>query len=259
MKDKETERVGEIRMMNNGHQAKIIKYYKSSHIEVEILDTGEIVKTTYNIFKRGLIKSHLSPTVYGVGISEGCKVTDTDGKMLKSYIEWRNILCRCYDNNFLTKYPTYVGCEVCEEWKYYSNFKKWHEENYYEIDGQTMHLDKDILSKGNKVYSPKTCCYVPSEINTMFTKSNKARGKYPIGVTFNKSGIKNYHARLSILDEEGKKKRISLGMYLTPEEAFYSYKVAKENYIKEKADKFKGLIPNELYEAMYLWEVNIDD
>lgn len=57
--------------------------------------------------------------------------------------------------------PTYEGCTVCDEWLYFSNFKKWFDENY--IEG--FQLDKDIIIRGNKVYSPQTCCFVPKEIN----------------------------------------------------------------------------------------------
>ena len=259
MKNKSLERVGEIRIMNDGHKAEIIEYFKHSDIKVKILDTGEIIETNYAIFKKGLIKSHYSPTLYGVGISGCGETTDSNGNLLKSYMCWNNMMERCYSNKFQIKHPSYADCKVCEEWKYYLNFKKWYEENYYEIEGQIMHLDKDILAKGNKIYSPETCCFVPSEINVMFTKSDKSRGKYPIGVTFIKKGIKNYQARLCTLDEDNKKRRISLGVFLTPEEAFYTYKIAKEKYVKEKADKFKELIPSKLYNAMYLWEVDIND
>ena len=31
-------------------------------------------------------------------------------------------------------------------------------------------LDKDILVKGNKIYSPETCCFVPQDVNILFTK-----------------------------------------------------------------------------------------
>ena len=57
-------------------------------------------------------------------------------------------------------------------------------------------LDKDILIKGNKIYSPDTCCFVPSEINNLFVGCNKSRGSLPIGVTFNKR-LKRYVAQIS--------------------------------------------------------------
>ena len=69
---------------------------------------------------------------------------------------------------------------------------KWIENNYYEIEGETMCLDKDILCKGNKIYSRDTCVFVPQRINSLFTKCDNARGDNPIGVEDLPSG--NYRA-----------------------------------------------------------------
>lgn len=51
-------------------------------------------------------------------------------------------------------------------------------------------LDKDILVKGNKIYSPETCCFVPQEINNLFTKRKSCRGTLPIGVKYIKENKK---------------------------------------------------------------------
>ena len=55
------------------------------------------------------------------------------------------------------------------------------------------------------------------------------------------------------------KKQNFLGYYNTPEEAFQAYKQFKENYIKQVADEYKELIPEKLYNAMYEYEVKIED
>ena len=65
-----------------------------------------------------------------------------------------------------------MDCSVYEGWHNFQNFAKWYEDNYYEIEEEQMHLDKDILVKGNKVYSPDTCVFVPETINGLFVKSN---------------------------------------------------------------------------------------
>ena len=64
---------------------------------------------------------------------------------------------------------------------------------------------------------------------------------------------------ISTLDKENNKKVIYLGTYNTIEEAFLAYKIFKENYIKQVADEYKDLIPQRLYEAMYKYEVEIND
>ena len=115
-----------------------------------------------------------------------------------------------------------------------------------------MCLDKDILVKGNKIYSPETCCFVPNEINVLFTKKEKDRGEYPIGVSI----ISNkYVARCGV----GNSKNKTIGSFKTPKEAFQAYKQYKEQYIKKVADKYKCQIPNNLYKAMYSYQVEITD
>ena len=49
-----------------------------------------------------------------------------------------------------------------------------------------MHLDKDILIKGNKIYSPQTCCFVPENLNSLITKNDSIRNNLPIGVSWDK-------------------------------------------------------------------------
>ena len=120
-----------------------------------------------------------------------------------------------------------------------------------------MCLDKDILYKGNKVYSRKTCIFVPQRINLLFTKCDNSRGKNPIGVHLNSSG--NYQASC----RNGYGKSINLGTYSSKEEAFNAYKNYKEKLIKEVIDSYKGIIPEPYYTrlktAMYNYEVEIDD
>ena len=134
---------------------------------------------------------------------------------------------------------------------------EWIEENYYEIPGEQMCLDKDILCKGNKVYSGETCIFVPQRINKLFTKSDRSRGKDPIGVTPRESG--NYQ----VFCNKGYGKNVCLGTYSTEEEAFQVYKQYKEKVIKEVIDSYKGKIPEPHYSrlktAMYNYEVEIYD
>ena len=168
------------------------------------------------------------------------------------------MLKRCYSKDYQNKKPTYIGCEVYNEWLNFQSFAKWFEENYYEIEGETIALDKDILVKNNKIYSPNTCVFVPERINTLFTKADKSRGKLPIGIVED-NRTHHFRARCSTLDKNGKIKRVELGSYKTHEEAFIHYKQFKEKYIKQVADEYKPYIPKELYEAMYKWEVEIND
>ena len=115
-----------------------------------------------------------------------------------------------------------------------------------------MELDKDTLVKGNKIYSPETCIFVPQRINYLFLNSGGSRGLLPLGVY---TVGKKYASRTS----KNGKRSVYLGSFDTPEEAFLAYKTAKEAYIKEVADEYKDKIPKKLYDALYAYTVEITD
>lgn len=95
--------------------------------------------------------------IFEVGYNEpieGQEVYETykNRKKTRSNILWNNILQRCYDPKLHTKEPTYIGTECYNEWLNYQAFAKWYENNFYEIEGEKMELDKDLLSKDGKIY-----------------------------------------------------------------------------------------------------------
>jgi len=161
---------------------------------------------------------------------------------------------RCYDLKFQEKEPTYKGCYVSDEWHNFQNFGGWYDENYYEVQDEKMTLDKDILIKGNKIYSSEVCIFVPKRINSLFVKIKATRGNLPIGVHFSDIRRK-YISQCNI----GNGKRVTVGSFDTPEEAFYAYKEFKENYIKQIAEEYKNKIPFKLYSAMLNYEIDITD
>lgn len=98
------------------------------------------------------------------------------------YRAWVDMLKRCYSPKLQEKYPTYKGCSVSEEWLTFSNFKRWMECQ----DFEGMQLDKDILFKGNKVYSAETCVFVTREVNLFTIDRGNYRGGWLVGVYWNK-------------------------------------------------------------------------
>jgi hypothetical protein len=166
--------------------------------------------------------------------------------------KWHSMINRCYNPKATSRRPTYQECSVCDEWLTFSNFKKWFEDptNGYQ---EGYHLDKDILVKGNCEYSPETCCFVPNEINVLLTKRQRQRGKYPIGVT--------YVRGLYIANVNMDSHQVRIGGYHSPEDAFQAYKIAKEQYIKELAEKYfqEGKITEKVYDALMKYEVEITD
>lgn len=252
------ERLGEIRRNKYGTPMKIIRYDNSKNIWIKFLDEYGIEKhTDYQSFERGNTLNPYNKTICGIGYIGKTSTIDSDGKHKKSYICWKSMFVRCYSEKKQKKHSSYKMCIVCKEWYNYANFEKWYNENYYEIEDKKIQLDKDILKKGNKEYSPETCMFVPQRINSLFTKCNNARGELPIGVTYNKK-MKKYEARLSMF-RNNKTITKYLGLFITPEEAFQIYKAAKEAYIKEVAEEYKNRIPEKLYDVLINYEVEWDD
>lgn len=253
------DRTGEKGVNTFGSEVIIVKYRMNRDIDVYFPEYDWIAKNRqYDNFKRGTIKCPYEKRYYGVGyIGEGEYKVLENGKATKCYNTWHDMLKRCYDEKFHEKYPTYKGCKACDEWQNFQNFAKWYYENYYEIEGEVMHLDKDILIKHNKIYSPETCIFVPQTINLLFTKSNKLRGKSLIGTT---PVNDKYVSQCNLINSEtGKSKQEYLGYYDTEEKGFEVYKHYKEKNIKEVADYFKGQIPEILYDTLYKYEVEITD
>ena len=253
------DRTGEERLNTFGSKMIIKKYRKAIDIDVYFPEYDWIFEhATYGKFKKGEIKCSYEPRTLGVGyLGEGKYKTRENGKVHKYYKIWHGMLTRCYDPKFHEKRPTYDGCKVEDYLLNFQHMCEWLENNYYEIPGEQMCLDKDILCKGNKIYSRETCIFVPKRINNLFVKSDNRRGDNPIGVSDLPSG--NYQVNCS----NGYGKLIPLGTYSTKEEAFQAYKEYKEKVIKETIDSYKGKIPEPFYsklrEVMYNYKVEIDD
>ena len=212
----------------------------------------------YDNFKNGKIKCPYEPRYCGKGyLGEGKYIVWKNGKSTDEFNMWYDMLQRCYDSKYHEKRSTYKDCTVEDYLLNFQHMAEWIAENYYEVPGEVMHLDKDILCKGNKIYSRETCIFVPQKINSLFVKCDKNRGENPIGVYPRESG--NYQAYCS----NGYGKQIKLGTYATKEEAFEVYKSYKEKIIKETIDSYEGKIPEPYYSrlktAMYNYEVEIDD
>ena len=231
----------------------VIEWIDKNHFKIKFEESGYETIVMRKELSNGRIRDIYTPYLYGIGYIGECNYHSNK----KIHQTWRGMLERCYDEKRRHKNPTYEDCYVCEEWYNFSNFSKWYEENYYECNDEKMCLDKDILIKGNKIYSPQTCIFVPYRINELFTKSNKTRGNLPIGVSWKKKNNK-FQVQCSIL-ENGKKTMKYLGLYIDLNEAFQIYKQFKENYIKQVADEYKPYIPKGLYDAMYKYEVEIND
>lgn len=187
---------------------------------------------------------------FGVGVNDsshaialelnGVRLTDT------IYVIWHSMIRRCYSPVYQAKNPTYKGCTVCDEWIYFTSFEKWAKNNY--SDGK--HLDKDILIRGNKVYSPDTCIFVDQRVNKLLNNHARKRGKYLQGVTIRKD-TRKFRAEISINGNT-----FYLGEYASEEEAHIVYRIEKANYIMEVAKTQKDKrVKSALIRASKEWSI----
>lgn len=255
------DRVGETILNTFGSTMVIVEYRNCMDIDVYFPKYDYIAEgVQYSNFKNGNVKCPYEPKVYNHGyIGEGKYKAKENGKGTKCYKAWHNMLERCYNPKYHEKNSTYKTCIISKEWLNFQNFGDWFDDNYYEIEGQRMDLDKDVLVKGNKIYSSDNCVFVPHNINTLFIKCDKRRGELPIGVCYDKRA-KKFITRCNVYDyKTNKNKTKYLGYYDTSQQAFEVYKQFKEDYIKEVADYYKDTIPKKLYDAMCNYEVDIND
>lgn len=201
---------------------------------------------------------HKSRTgVAGVGYNTSNIPTKVNGKHIPEYVLWREMLRRCYSESFQQKCPQYKGGSVCDRWHNFMNFyddiikMKGYE---YISEKRAVNLDKDIILKGNKVYSPELCRLVPQEINKLITNRKACRGDLPIGVTFSKSKGK-YVASLGFLKGE----KVKGNTFDTPNDAFLFYKNHKEAHIKKVVAEFKDRLDIDVFNALNNYEVSIND
>lgn len=251
-------RVGEEYYNKLGYHMVITKYISAADIEVTF-DNGYIVKTNFKMIKNGWVKNKIAPSVLDCGVIGGCKISNNK-KTTKEYRAWHGMLVRCFSSEYKTKKPTYKDVVCCKEWLNFEDFLLWvkNQENYsfFQENNINWQLDKDILIKGNKIYSPETCSIVPLRVNTLFVKSDSARGIYPIGVTYDKRW-NVFSSRCCGFDG----KRIKHSGFHNPLDAFLQYKKDKETVIKKVAEEeyAKKSISRKCYESMMKYQVEITD
>lgn len=218
-----------------------------------IFDDGFETSTNLANLQRGICKNRQFHKVWGVGICEkGKHIAQVDGKGTKLYDHWTAMLNRCYNPNS-SKYNAdrYLDVTVDERFHYFQDFAEWcinqvgHNEDFV--------LDKDLLSDGQRAYSPEHCVFVPNEINAAFNSAQKARGQWPIGVYYNKKACKF----IAQINEFGTRR--CLGRFSTPDDAFNVYKINKEKQLKELADLWKGKIDSRVLYILRNHEVKITD
>lgn len=189
----------------------------------------------------------------GIGLYERGRFTSwvdgRNGNNTTEYTLWVAMLQRCQPGGVIQKrQPTYIGCYVHPDFINFQWFAEWCQSQIgFGLKGWA--LDKDILIPGNKVYGPDTCCFVPKDLNSLFTHKRSTQGLYPTGVNYHKH-TNRFVAQISI----GGKKR-HLGLFETPEGAEAAYKIAKTDDVHRQAEIWKPQIDPRVYEAMLKYKI----
>lgn len=254
------QRVGEEKLNYQGFLMRIVIYNNSRDIIVEFQDDYRgRVHTNYVYFSQGKVRNPYAKCLYNVGITGNKYKTKINNELTKEYITWRSMLKRCFDSKYKQLHPTYLNATCCDEWLLFENFYEWlHIQPNFKkwFENDKWAIDKDILIKKNKKYSPSSCCLVPFSVNSLFVTNNSRRGNLPIGVE-----ICNNKYQAKCRNPFFKNKVDSIGVYDTAYEAFINYKRYKEDIIKQVAQKEynSGNISEKCYNAMMMYEVEITD
>ena len=172
---------------------------------------------------------------FGVGINDAHYTTQprVNGAILwdPSYSAWSGMIRRAYSPKFHETNQTYSDVTVCKEWHSFSAFRAWWLNNYRE----DYQCDKDLISVGNREYSPDSCIYVPLWLNSFLNGHGACRGDLPIGVSIHKkTGRYQSHCRNPITG-----KQHNLGLFNTPEAAYVAwrrYKLSLAEQLKPEID-----------------------
>lgn len=158
--------------------------------------------------------------VFGVGINDLpykiSEIVDGKQKLCPFYSTWKHVIERSFSEKRKVANVTYDGVSCTPEWILATTFKTWMESQIWE----GLHLDKDILKTGNKLYSPDTCVFVPQRLNKLLLLSSNDRGDYPVGASL-RSNPHNYNVKkpfVAQLTRDNGKVRC-LGYFYTAQEA----------------------------------------
>ena len=241
-------KVGDVFTNAQGCKAVVIAWNNHKSVLIEYLDEfAHRREVEARFLRRGSFRNPYFRGVCGVGyLGVGRFKSQNSKGNTREYQAWSDMLKRCYSPAMHDKYPTYRGCSVADEWCDFQNFANWlskHPSAY-----EDYQVDKDILFRGNKIYSPSNCCLVPHEINTMISTSGRTKEGFSQGVIARGS---SFRACFS-----GKGVGRWCGTYPSYGEALSAYKKAKEAYVKEIANKWRGRIDERVYDALMNWTVN---
>lgn len=243
-----TSMVGKRFESNKGDWCTVLEYINAHKVVIKFDGYEHYEKTvSAKALKEGSFRNNYRPTTQGLGyMGDGIYSWNGDEDVQKAYQVFTGMFSRCYDPYTQSKQPAYIGCSVDARWYDFQVFAKFYVESPFCSLG--YHLDKDLLIRGNRVYSPEACTLLPPEVNSALSSTPESASGLPLGVNKIDNG---YVARLNKMGQN----REYLGYYKTAEEAHKVYVKAKEDYIHSLAEKWHGKIEERAYQALMNWTV----
>ena len=173
--------IGETYITNEGYEIQIIDYIDRSNVLIKFIKfpNYQVWSTMQNI-RNGQIKNPYHKSVYNRGFyGVGRHKARNNNIKTEQYVKWFSMFDRCYNPKVHEKMPEYMDCEVSDEFCNFQNFAEWYDRKIY-TSNYKLELDKDLLVRWNKIYSPSTCCFIPKEINNNlnYTRDNKEYMNY---------------------------------------------------------------------------------
>jgi len=242
-------KVGDRFSTNEGGTVTVSEYINYRKILIKHNDVhSHKAYTDSSTLRLGQLRNPYKPSAYDLGyLGVGRFKSSFDGKTTNEYCIWRRMLERCLCPVYQNRCPSYIGCSVDSKWLNFQLFCEWlTNHSYY---GLGYDLDKDLLTKGNKIYSPEHCSLIPNEINVVIITGKVKSNDMPVGVRRSRRGL--FVAHLSI---DGS--YFHLGTFECPNEAHKAYVIAKEDYVKTKALEWRDRIAPNVFDALMNWTVN---
>lgn len=250
-------REGQKGKTTRGCEVIIIEYNDAYDMKIQFQDEHKaIIKSSYGDFLKGYMRNPYEIIAgnhgfIGEGVYKRSYNVNGNNVLYKDFQTWQGMHSRA--ENYSGHKPEYTDVKVCEEWYNFQNFAKWYHENYYEVKGDIMNLDKDIMQPNSRIYSPKTCCFLPRRLNEIFHNLNKIRSNgLPIGIEWakRKTSEDGYRVKVTYVDDTNHRKYIR--------KTFDCLEDAKEFYSKFKQEDtrriirpYKNIIPEHIYNALY--------
>ncbi len=252
---KPSTKVGDKFETNSGWRGQVVEYINAHKVKV-LWQDGSYSYETASYIRNGGIKPLYQPSVEGLGYFGYGKFVPASYKHkepwqqivdTKIYGHWVKLLDRLVDSDRPAN-RRYAECTLDPLWHNFQNFAAWAEKQPY-LHYADACLDKDLVVKGNKHYSPSTCCFIPNDINVFLSSHYEKVSGLPEGVNVIHPKTANskvgYVARCHFLS-----KREYLGYFDCPYQAGEVYYKRKLEAAEALAMKYKPLIREDLVQKI---------